>query len=59
MTPEEIKHHFGEEALNMLYDCLLENPVHALADWILAYHDEKQIAKWILNLKEDENETNG
>ena len=47
------------DALNMLYDCLLENPVHYLADWILAYHDEKQIAKWILNLKEDENETNG
>ena len=37
MTPEEIKQHFGEDALNKLYDVLLDRPVHALADWILSY----------------------
>lgn len=55
MTPEDIKKHFGEDALNMLYDCLLENPVHYLADWILSLHTEKQIAEWISNLREEEN----
>jgi len=59
MTPDEIKHHFGEEALNMLYDCLLENPVHYLADWILSYHSEQEIGAWILNLKEEDDEING
>ena len=31
MTPEDIERMFGKEALDMLYDCLLENPVHELA----------------------------
>jgi len=57
MTPEEIKKHFGEDALNMLYDCLLQNPVHELADWILSYHDEQQIGDWIFGLKADQEET--
>jgi len=53
MTPEEIKKHFGKEALDMLYDCILESPVHELADWILSYHEEKEIARWISDLKQD------
>ena len=53
MTSTEIKLMFGEEALNMLYDCLLQNPVHDLADWILSYHDEQQIGDWIVGLKSD------
>lgn len=56
MNPEDIKKHFGEDALNMLYDCLLENPVHYLADWILALHTEQQIGQWIANLRENEDE---
>ncbi len=54
MTPEQIERMFGEEALNMLYDCLLQNAVHDLADWILSYHDEQQIGDWIVGLKADE-----
>jgi hypothetical protein len=57
MTPENIKRMFGEDSLNMLYDCLLQNPVHELADWILSYHDEQQIGDWIFGLKADEEET--
>ena len=53
MTPEEIKAKFGEEALDMLYDCILESPVHELADWILAYQTEAEIARWISDLKQD------
>lgn len=56
MNPEDIKKHFGEDALNMLYDCLLENPVHELADWILALHTEQQIGQWIATLREEQNE---
>ena len=54
MTPEEIEKHFGKEALEMLYDNLLENPVHELADWILSYQTETEIARWISDLKTDE-----
>ena len=54
MTPEQIEARFGKEALGMLYDCILQNPVHALADWILTYHTEEQIAEWIAGLKADE-----
>lgn len=53
MTPEEIKHHFGEDNLNLLYDCILDRAVHELADWILMYHDERQIAEWLVDLKQD------
>jgi len=53
MTPEEIKKHFGEEALNMLYDCILQNTTYALADWILELMSEKDIATWITDLKQD------
>ena len=61
MNPDEIRRHFGIERLNMLYDCILQNPAHELANWILSLHDEKQIAEWIMTLKQDqfdEGETN-
>jgi len=54
MTPEEIEKKFGKAALDMLYDCILQNPVHALADWIISYHTEEQIVDWIYQLKADE-----
>lgn len=57
MTPEEIKKHFGEDALNMLYDCILDNPVHVLADWILLCTPAQELAEWIGELKADEEET--
>jgi hypothetical protein len=53
MTPEEIEKHFGKEALDMLYDCILQNPVHELADWILMFHTSEQIGAWINTLKAD------
>jgi len=54
MTPEEIQARFGKKALEMLYDCILQNPVHELADWILMYHTGEQIGAWIDTLKADE-----
>ena len=56
MTPEEIEKRFGEEGLEMLYDCILDRAVHELADWILSYHTEQEIGEWIRTLKEDEEE---
>jgi hypothetical protein len=53
MTPDEIKKHFGEDSLNLLYDCILQNPVHELADWILMFHTSEQIGAWINTLKAD------
>jgi hypothetical protein len=57
MTPEEIKKHFGAEALDMLYDCVLQNPVHELADWILTFYSDEEVGKWINELKADQEET--
>ena len=54
MTPKEIEERFGKEALAMLYDCLLQNPVHDLADWILSYHTQEQVGDWIAQLIADE-----
>jgi hypothetical protein len=54
MTPKEIEERFGKEELEILYDCLLQNPVHELADWILAYHTSEQIGSWITQLIADE-----
>ena len=54
MTPKEIEERFGKKSLEMLYDCLLQNPVHELADWILAYHTSEQIGSWITQLIADE-----
>ena len=53
MTPEEIEEHFGRDSLNLLYDCLLQNTVHGLADWILALHTEQEIGEWVMTLKAD------
>jgi len=57
MTPEEIKKHFGEDALDMLYDCIMENTTYALADWILLLHTDEQIGKWVVGLKAEREET--
>jgi hypothetical protein len=57
MTPEEIEKHFGKESLEMLYDCVLQNPAYALADWIFSLMPEKEIAEWINQLKADREET--
>jgi hypothetical protein len=54
MTPKEIEERFGRQALESLYDCLLQNPVHDLADWILSYHTQEQVGDWITQLQEDE-----
>ena len=54
MTPEEIEKRFGKEGLDMLYDCILDRAVHELADWILTYQTENEIARWIAELRADE-----
>ena len=54
MTSAEIEKKFGKKAIEMLYDCILQNPVHELADWIISYHTEEQIVDWIYQLKADE-----
>jgi hypothetical protein len=56
MTPEEIAERYGKHALNMLYDYLLEFPVHELADWILSMYAEQDIKEWVDQLKADEEE---
>ena len=56
MTPEEIQKRFGKEGLEMLYDCILDRAVHELADWILAYQTKNDIARWIAELRADEEE---
>jgi hypothetical protein len=54
MTPEEIEERYGKDALNMMYDCLLQNTVHGLADWVLSMYSEQDIDAWIKQLKADE-----
>ena len=56
MTPEEIKERYGRHALNMLYDSIMQNPVHELADWILSMYAEQDIKEWVDQLKADEEE---
>lgn len=56
MNPEDIAERFGDESLARLYDCILQNPVHDLADWILSFYTPPQIAQWLLELQEDEDE---
>jgi hypothetical protein len=54
MKPSEIQQHFGRDALNLLYDVIMDRPVHEMADWILLYHTEKEIGEWLVQLKQDE-----
>ena len=54
MTPQEIETRFGKEALDKLYDDILQNAVHDLADWILSYHTQEEVGDWITQLQEDE-----
>ena len=41
MTPEEIEARYGKDSLDMIYDVLLQNPVHELADWILTFYSDE------------------
>jgi hypothetical protein len=41
----------------MIYDVLLQNPVHELADWILTFYSDEEVGKWINELKADQEET--
>ena len=54
MTPEEIEEKFGVDALNKLYDVILDRAVYDLADEILMYHSEEDIKEWLKILAEDE-----
>ena len=53
MTPEEIEKHFGAEALDILYDYLLDSPAHVLADWVLEVMSKEQIGDLVNDLKQD------
>lgn len=50
MTPSEISNRFGSDALDKLYDSILQSPAHVLADWVLACHTEEQISEWVEQL---------
>ena len=54
MSPKEIKQHFGEDALKLLYEVILDRSTRDLADWILSMHTEQQIGEWLVQLKQDE-----
>jgi hypothetical protein len=54
VNPEEIKQHFGEDALNLIYEVLLDTSARDLADWILSMHTEQQIGEWVMQLRQDE-----
>jgi hypothetical protein len=54
MTPEEIEARYGKDILNMMYDSILQNPVHELADWILSMYTEQDIKEWAVQLLKDE-----
>lgn len=54
MTPEEIEARYGRDALNMMYDSILQNPVHELANWILSMYTEQDIKEWVAQLIKDE-----
>ena len=56
MTPEEIEARYGRDALNMIYDSIMQNPVHELADWILSMYTEQDIKEWVEQLNKDEEE---
>ena len=54
MTPSEISNRFGSDALDKLYDNILQSPAHMLADWVLSLHTEEQIGEWVEQLTEGE-----
>ena len=54
MTPEEIVKHFGKDALDSLYECVLSHPVHELANWIFSMQTPEDMARWVMQLREDE-----
>ena len=58
MNPEDIAQRFGDESLARLYDVIFDRPVHEMADWILSFYTPPQIAQWLLELQEDEDESN-
>jgi hypothetical protein len=54
MTPEEIVKHFGKDALDSLYECVLSHPVHELANWIFSMQTPEDMGRWVMQLREDE-----
>jgi sporulation-control protein spo0M len=54
VNPEEIKQHFGEDALELIYEVLLDTSARDLADWILSMYTEQQIGEWVMQLRQDE-----
>jgi hypothetical protein len=56
MTPEEIEERYGKDVLNMIYDGLVNRPVHELADWILALYSDEEVDTWVKYLKAREEE---
>lgn len=58
MRPEEIVEKFGAQALDKLYYVLFDRSIHDLADWVLSYHSEEDIASWLKQLDRDEKSLN-
>ncbi len=56
MNPEEIAQRYGDEALARLYDVIFDRSIHDMADWILSFYTPAQIAQWLLQLQEDDDE---
>jgi hypothetical protein len=54
VNPNEIRQHFGGDALKLLYEVILDRPPRELADWILSLHTEQQIGQWVMHLRQDE-----
>ena len=50
MTPSEISNRFGSDALDKLYDNMLQTPAHVLVDWVLWYLSEEEIRVWVEQL---------
>ena len=54
MTPEEIEARYGKEALERLFDDMLQNPKHELVSWVLELTSDEEIDEWIADLQSDE-----
>lgn len=50
MSPDEISSRFGSDALDMLYDSMLQTPTHVLVDWVLSYLNEEEVREWVTRL---------